>query len=575
MATKAAVVVGVDNTGNLAKLNSAAAGAQAVAKWLKGEDYDVECLTDKSGPVAAEDVEKAIAKFVTLPPRYKLLVVYFSGHGYWHARADRWLLSGAPTKTSDAINLDGAMDLARYSGIPNVVFISDACRSIPDSRTGAYVTGVDGFPNYSEISKTSKVDFFKATSEARSAYEGDIEGKRQSILTYALMSAYKDPGPDMIRQVTEGTTHLQIVPNRELEDYLQDKINEILETIDINLTQQIEANVPSSDDVYIACVHAPAPAAARGSLRRKGVPLRTRGTRPARPASAGRDAADAILRTLTTDSPSRGSDQPLEVSDPATEAKLGERLPSETVDHFETMVGFSVQGAKVVKAISTGGESEASVELLAEGDGGDTPAIIRLHNVDPAVSVAIRLEDGRGAVLAALDGYIGHASFDECGLSNVSYVPSSNHWRWPMYESKKEKIDRLRALVALAVEDDSFHIRSDEEATALGEMIRMEKAIDPTLGLYAAHALSQAGKDDTVVSVLHYMRSDLNADLFDVRALASRNLPQPWGDYPLAPFCPMLTPNLESAATARHRPTTRVGKGNPLSMQFTLDYVSA
>lgn len=541
MAKKAAVVVGVDKTGNLTKLDSAAAGAEAVASWLEGESYDVECLTDKSGPVAAGDVEAAIAKFVTLPPRYKLLVVYFSGHGYWHARADRWLLSGAPTKTSDAINLDGAMDLARYSGIPNVVFISDACRSIPDSRTGAYVTGVDGFPNYSEISKTSKVDFFKATSEARSAYEGEIKGKRQSILTYALMSAYKEPKAEMIREVTEGTTHLQVVPNRELEDYLQDKVNEILETININLTQDIEVNVPSGDDVYIACVQAPVPAAVRGTRRRRGVPRGAGDIRPARPTSAGRDAANAIFRTLSTPSPRRGADVRLSVSDPVTEAKLVERLPSETVDHFETMVGFSVKGAKVVKAVSTEEEIDTSVELLAKGDGGDTPAIIRLHGVKPAVSLAVQLEDGRSAVLAALDGYIGHAIFDERGLSNVSYVPSSNHSRWSVYENKKEKLDRLRALVALAVEENSFQIRSEEEADALGGKIRMEKAIDPTLGLYAAHAFSQAGKDDTVVSVLHYMRDDLHADLFDVRALASRHMEQPWGDYRLAPFCPMLT----------------------------------
>ena len=72
-------------------------------------------------------------------------------------------------------------------------------------------------------------------------------------------------------------------------------------------------------------------------------------------------------------------------------------------------------------------------------------------------------------------------------------------------------------------------------------MIRMEKAIDPTLGLYAAHAFSQAGKDDSFLSVMNYMRDDLQVDLFDVRALASRHVHEPWGDYPLAPFCPMLT----------------------------------
>jgi len=540
MTKKAAVVIGINKTGNLTKLNSAAAGADAVADWLRGEDYDVECLTDRSKPVRARDVEDAIAKLVTLPPRYSLLVVYFSGHGYWHARADRWLLSGAPTRTSEAINLDGAMDLARYSGIPNVVFISDACRSIPDSRTGAHVTGIDAFPNYAEISKTSKVDVFRATSEARSAYEGDIDGRQHSILTYALMSAYREPTPGMIREVVDGSARLQVVPNRELEDYLQNKVNEILADIDINLTQDIEVNVPSSDDVYISRIQGPVQPTAGGTRGGGG----SRDTLVPITMTAGRDAANTIVRTLSSRSPGYGggdTDQLLAVSDPATEARLETRLPDGMVDHFESGIGFTVHGARIVKAVTTKGKENANVELLETGDGGNNAAIIRLWNARPAVSVAIQLEDGRCAVLAGLDGYIGHATFDESGLSNVSYVPSANHARWPMYENKKARIDRLRALVALAVEDNRFRVRSDAEAETLGDKIRMEKAVDPTLGLYAAHAFSQAGKDNRILDVMYYMRNDLASDLFDVRVLASRQLGDQWGNYRIAPFCPMLT----------------------------------
>ncbi|MEL0587211.1 MAG: caspase family protein [Candidatus Thiodiazotropha sp. (ex. Lucinoma kazani)] len=540
MKKKAAVVIGVDKTGNLTKLKSAAAGADAVADWLRGEDYDVECLTDRSGQVRARDVEDAIAKLVTLPPRYSLLVVYFSGHGYWHARTDRWLLSAAPTRTSEAINLDGAMDLARYSGIPNVVFISDACRSIPDSRTGAHVTGIDAFPNYAEISNASKVDVFRATSEARSAYEGDIEGRAHSILTYALMSAYREPTLDMIREVIDGSTRLNVVPNRELEDYLQNKVNKILADIDINLTQDIEVDVPSSDDVYISRVQGPVQSTAAGT-RSGGGP---RDTLVPITMTTGRDAEITIVRTLSSrSSGNRGgdADRLLAVSEPATEARLEARLPDGMVDHIESGIGFTVHGAKIVKAATTKGKEKANVELLETGDGGNTAAIIRLWNAHPAVSVAIQLEDGRCAVLAGLDGYIGHATFDESGLSNVSYVPSANHTRWPMYENRKVRIDRLRALVALAVEDNRFRVRSDAEAETLGNKIRMEKAIDPTLGLYAAHAFSQASKNDRLLDVMHYMRDDLASDLFDVRVLASRHVGERWGNYRFTPFCPMLT----------------------------------
>ena len=231
----------------------------------------------------------------------------------------------------------------------------------------------------------------------------------------------------------------------------------------------------------------------------------------------------------------------MEAVDPETEMQLQAHMPSEVVDHFESRVGFNIHGARVVKAVTSKGEDDASVEILEKGDGANASAIIRLWDVRPGVSVAIQLQDGRCAILAGLEGYIGHASFDDFGLANVSYVPSSNHWRWQIYEGKKDKIDRLRALVALAVKDSNFQIRSAKEAESLGRTIRMGKAIDPTLGLYAAHAFSQMGNAKSLRSVRGYMRGDLGVDLFDVRVLTSRRGDEKSDTYPFTPCCPMLT----------------------------------
>ena len=169
MRKAAAVAIGVDRTGGLDPLKSAARGAREVAGWLTSEGFDVECLTDGPGtPVTASAVSAAIAKFATKPATYDLLVVYFSGHGQWHTRADHWLLSGAPQNTAEAINLEGAMYTARKSGVPNIVFISDACRTIPRSDVDSLVNGVDAFPNHG-IQSPTKIDYFKATSDARPA----------------------------------------------------------------------------------------------------------------------------------------------------------------------------------------------------------------------------------------------------------------------------------------------------------------------------------------------------------------------------------------------------------------------
>ena len=159
---------------------------------------------DQKRPVKFSQVEKAVTAFVTNPPRYHLLLVYFSGHGYWHARADVWLLSDAPVRADEAINLTAAIDLAKHSGIPNVIFVSDACRSIPNTRGGVRVEGRGLFPNYDDIAEASTIDWFKATSEALPAYEGNINGKSQSLLTAALMLAYEEPKPTMVLKVVQG-----------------------------------------------------------------------------------------------------------------------------------------------------------------------------------------------------------------------------------------------------------------------------------------------------------------------------------------------------------------------------------
>jgi hypothetical protein len=252
MGRRAAVVIGVDRPKQLTPLQSAADGAARVEAWLKGEGFDVICLTDKAAPVQADDVKKAIKTYVTNPPRYSMLVVYFSGHGYWSRLGDVWLLSHAPEDTGEAINVGGAMLLAGYSGIPNVVFISDACRSAADTRSGILVEGVAAFPNYGDIEQPSKVDCFRATTASLSAYEGQISGSPQSVLTAAWMAAYQDPEPSMVRSLDVGNTKIWVVPNRRLEEYLQRKVDDLLAAIDPNLSQRIEASVPSSDEIYIA-----------------------------------------------------------------------------------------------------------------------------------------------------------------------------------------------------------------------------------------------------------------------------------------------------------------------------------
>ncbi|WP_150132037.1 caspase family protein [Dokdonella koreensis] len=569
---KAAVVIGVDRTGGgLTPLKAAAACAAEVAAWLEQEGYAVTLVNDADGePVTAARVTAAIRAFVTVPPRFEQLLVYFSGHGYWQARSDVWLLSGAPESTQEAINLEGSIYVARRSGIPNIVFVSDACRSIPDARTGALVNGIDVFPNFADVDAVSKIDVFKSTVDAQPAYEATLDGKPRSVLTHALLKAFEAPTPDMLLQVQEAGATITVVPNRRLERYLQDTVEDTLAAINIDLVQQIEATVPSDDRVYIARVRTPAapvpdapraggtggvaiippspsPSAGRAPSpavrgrkglfsRRPSVPPLQPPPPPPRPSHLvrmrlpARQAAGAIERVLA-------GAPPLAAAGSAAPA-LALRAPSGPVDHMETGCGFSIRGAVVAEALCTRRHGAARTELLAPGDGGDAVGIVRLHLAAPGESVLLRFADGRGAIVAALAGFIGHVAVEAEGVANVSYVPSSNTARWPAYAERRESLDRLRAWVALAADRRTFRLRSVEEAAGLADQIRIDKALDPTLGLYAVHAYTQAGDIARARDVALHLREDLGAELFDVRVLTAPAAdPSP----PLLPFCPLLT----------------------------------
>jgi hypothetical protein len=220
-------------------------------------------------------------------------------------------------------------------------------------------------------------------------------------------------------------------------------------------------------------------------------------------------------------------------------AEIDARTPDPAASLFETQTGFIIRGARIADA-ALSPSAHSQFDLLHDPNDPRGEAI-RIHPGIPAQSVVVVLQDGRSAVLPALQGYTAHALFDEGGLANVSYVPSSNSWRWSDYNARREDIDRFRALVALAVERNTFQVRSDREANELAQQIRVVKSLDPTLGLYAAYAFAQAGRDAQVRDIAGFMRDDLKADLFDVAMLAGFAESPPANTQPPVPFCPMLT----------------------------------
>lgn len=202
--TRAAVVVGVDQPEGLPKLHAAASGANTVADWLEQEKspFKVTRLTDDVRRVSAADIFKAVDAFVALGT-VRQLVIYFAGHGSVVGYGEFWLLSDAPHNPNEAVCFPETFDLARSCNIPNIVFVSDACRSTSESLNAQHMRGQLIFPNLgNNVRVSTQVDKFLATAIGSAAYEAkDTTASYNGIFTSCFLDAYKDPYSDLVEQV--------------------------------------------------------------------------------------------------------------------------------------------------------------------------------------------------------------------------------------------------------------------------------------------------------------------------------------------------------------------------------------
>jgi hypothetical protein len=544
--TRAAIVIGVDKAGDLPKLRAAASGALAMGEWLSSEGFDVTTLTDANGPVRFADLFDAVKRNVDNAALTQL-VIYFAGHGFVNGYSEHWMLSGAPDNQNEAVSLNESVFNARLTGISNVVFISDACRSKADSIRIQRVSGSVLFPNpVNQPAVPADVDQFLATLVGDASWEvpvAESSGAFEGIYTRCFLEAFKHPDVAMVKKTATGQS---VVPNNTLKPYLAREVPIRAQAASITLKQRPDSLVVSPDTTFIGrALGDPATSAAIGAGRAGGpprlapVPVTVRDVANA----ALRDAGATIIAAarpgvtsamISTESKSSG------YADANDRLIQSRGLPAE----LSVRTGATISGARVASATvrpgfkaehlnGIGSQLQASVEVtMARG---------------PATSLAIRFENGTGTVIAALEGYIASVVVDENGVSSVSYLPSRQNPLRGEFDHEGAKLVQLRDAVATAARFGVFRFEGPREqrqaaAAQMADRIRVLKGIDPTLGLYAAYAYADAGLPSHVGSVRGFMRDTLGADLFDVVMLSgdlsSRAVR---GPERLAPFCPMLT----------------------------------
>jgi len=544
---RALVAIGVDKTGGLPTLKAAADGASKIAAWAASQGFDITLMTDKLAPVTLAAVTASIHELVSKRV-YDQLVVYFSGHGLLKgSNYEVWLLSGAPVNPNEAVNVTGSIDLSRNCGISHVVFISDACRSMPNTMGMNYVLGGVIFPAEQPRPPSPEVDTFYATVPGNPALEvppDEAATNYRGIFTDCLLEALLGRVSGITREIAGPSGPKHVIPSRPLKIYLLDAVPEAASAVSIKLQQDPEIRVESDLPKYLGEIGTALPAgAAPPSAVRSG-------PRELSPAPSPRNPSTSDVLEILKQGHFHGRKDLLSTAvlkgDPGQtmSREIDEILNARGRVSFETRTGFTVHGAKVVSAKTTGSPCDVFEESGVSQ--------VRVH-IDPqgltgfsyeSRSTLIRLNLGSGLCLAALPGFIGTVVVTEEGrVLSVNYTPARGTPAYGEYEQVADDLDRRRAFAAVAARNGFFTLDRKEAADA-ARYLRMLKAVDPTLGIYAAYAYAQAGDQEGVESVHRYMSENTYGYFppvpFDVAMLAHRNGPWPEA-YRFPPTMPMLT----------------------------------
>lgn len=550
---RAAVVIGVDRPGSLPPLRAASSGALKFAKWAMAQGMDTVTLTDaEKKHVALGDVYNAVNGLLN-PPRYDQLIIYFAGHGFLLAQeTEIWMLSGAPANANEAVNLARSRSLSLKCGIPNVVFISDACRTFASNDEFHHVEGGAIFPNQGTYKDDQEIDLFYASSVGDPSYEAKMrqEGKEpvhNGVFTDVLLRGLNDEGKKLAKWYDDPVGRF-VVRQRDLKTYLRNEVPKAIAALDPSKDQRPDIQVLSDFPHFMAVVGGPpSPVKERPPFK----DVLSFDIDEPRETSDGPDLPPGTIE---------GPDQTTELYRPSDLAKLrgtSEGLANiaqveraEPRTHFETRTGFSVSGAQPLSAISDLGRCE----IFNEGNAWH----IRVEPNDQFASneggsVVIVFEGGSVTVLAVLMGFIGAVAVDQGRVVNVSYTPSQNSNLWVDYVHVAKELAERRAVVGALARQGMFRVERGSAARNV-KYIRAMKTLDPTLGLYAAYAYQQIGDMKGVESVFEYMSQErvpvpfdvaMIAERIEVRALAYAGVDQAHDPLPnklqVAPFCPMLT----------------------------------
>lgn len=537
---RAAILIGVDKTGDLPRLKDAARGARLMETWAQAQGLQTVVLTDETGPVTVDAIKRAVRKLVDAANIDQLLV-YFAGHGVNLQRQEHWLLTDAPDDTQAAVNVATSAALAATCGIPHVVLMSDACRTAPEGIRAQSLRGSEIFPNREEDMRP--VDQFFACQLGKPSHEvrdpAVTAAEFQALYTHELVPALLGQHAGLVDWGLVRGERRGFVRPRPLRDHLSAAVAARIAgmRLQTSLIQVPVAQISSDPPAWLSELQdtPAAPAAPRTRGRGPAAPAPSAVPPPAPSARLGArapapqaEAAELLRATLqgTGGAATRGRvtrgivggafDL---IAAPASGGALerdARRLAQPFgPTHHETGCGFKLRGAGVVDVLP------AELWLRFPGDPPLPTDDVRIQPLGGVPRQALLvLDSGAGVLLPALPDFLCALSVDDDGeLVDVAYEPSEYSQRWPDFQARAEEIRMLRGIAAAAMSQGSFKLEGGD-ALALARRMQRVKGADPSMALYAAYAYHELQRRDLLREMASYLRDDLGAPLFDVALLA-------------------------------------------------------
>lgn len=593
------ISIGIDNANGLTPLGAAVQGAKDFEKWGKAQGYTTALFIDESKKVSQSAIFDEINSIVDAKT-CETLIIFFSGHGILKSPSQEiWLLSDAKNNPNESINLTGSIDNARTSGIPYVVFISDACRILPNEVqfTG---NGSVIFPISDDTNEDCTIDVLYATRPGNPALEQNStsNAKKFGLFTQTLLEVLAGDYPELIKaknsedslvkfydyeslnadknykNLPNGSWHINTINSEaSIKSIVAKKARDISISLKQNPDIRIQYQNPkpslaefddqtakklmidAKNQIMDSTDSIETDKSAMGSISRDKNILIAAKSPIINKASPNKIILHGVQKQLdgkfaSAETHNKSFKSILQDIDDIPNSLNVYKVKSNLIKNseiiydskgrqsFETQTGFTIVGT-TIKEVITHGDCQIFLE--------NNHQQIRIHPNEDAHSALVVLKNGNSIPVAILEGYIGTLVFDKNQLLTINYTPSRNSYKYQDFEKNENKINFVRAFVASAANEgfdysktfnNEFDKNGEMNFNNAGSFLRQEKSLDPSLGLYAVYAYRQAGKTKDLQSVYKYMMYDTEKIIFDIAMLAGmlENTTQK-----TAPFCPMIS----------------------------------